>query len=35
MAEELQNGGSAVGDPESLEGNAEQTLPKQVRVVCY
>ena len=35
MPEDLLNGGGAVGDPGSTEGNAEQTVPKQVRVVCY
>ncbi len=35
MADDLLNGGDAAGDPGSTEGNAEQTVPKQVRVVCY
>ncbi len=35
MAEDLLNGGGAAVDLSSLEDNAEQTVPKQVRVVCY
>ncbi len=32
MADDLLNGGGAAGDPVTLEENAEQAVPKQVRI---